>query len=189
MTDSHRPNTAGTRLRPDGKDGPQLIVVSGKRWTAEAEALFLDHLAASCNVSWAAAQTGFTSHTAYNHRRKDAGFAQRWEDALDDGHVRLRTALLGSAIDFVERLRSDPELPLKHMTVREAISLLNRHGGGAAAGRSGRFRPRQRSLDEVRDSILSKLEAIEAARRLEAADGGEHGGEDGAGERGGDGQA
>ena len=167
-----RPSTgpSGTVLRASGKDGPQRIRVNGKWWTPEAEAVFLDHLAVSCNVAWAAAQTGFSAVTVYNHRRTDPAFAGRWEEALDDGYVRLHTELLGTAIDYVERLRGDPDLPLKHMSVREALSLLNRHGPGNAEARGGRFRPRERSFDEVRDSILGKLEAIEAARRAEAAD-------------------
>jgi hypothetical protein len=164
---SNKPDTRIT-LRPNSKDGPQHILVTGKRLSAKAKAAFLDHLAASCNVSWAAAQAGFTSKTFYNLRRKDAGFARSWEEALDDGRTRLRTELIGTAIDYVERLRSDAELPLKHMTVREAISLINRHGD--ANGATRRFRPRERSLEEVRESILNKLEAIEALRLAEAAE-------------------
>jgi len=156
-------------LRASGKDGPQRVRVNGKWWTPEAEATFLDHLAVSCNVAWSAAEAGFSTQTVYSHRRTDPDFARRWDEALDDGYVRLQTELLGTAIGYVERLRSDPELPLKHMSVREAITLMNRHGGDRAA-RGGRFRARPRSFDEVRDSILDKLEAIEAARRAEAAE-------------------
>ena len=46
----NRAGPAGTALRASGKDGPQLIASSGKRWTDEAEARFLDSLAASCNL-------------------------------------------------------------------------------------------------------------------------------------------
>ena len=167
MSDS---SDSGTVLRAGGKDGPQRVRVAGKWWTPEVEAAFLDHLAASCNVAWSAAQTGFSAVTVYNHRRTDPAFARRWQDALDDGYIRLETELLGTAVGYVERLRADDELPLKHMSVREAVSLLNRHGRGDPATRGGRFQARPRSLDEVRDSILAKLEAIEAARRAEAAE-------------------
>lgn len=158
-------------LRASGKDGPQRIRVKGKWWTPEAETVFLDHLAASCNIAWSAAQCGFSTVTVYNHRRTDAAFARKWREALDQGYIRLETELLGAATDYVERLREDPELPLKHMSVREAISLLRRHGGpgGDPTARGGRFQARPRSLEEVRDSILAKLESIEAARRAEAA--------------------
>jgi hypothetical protein len=165
-----KPGPERTVLVATGKDGPQRIRVNRKWWTAEAEALFLDHLAASCNISWAAAQAGFSTQTLYRHRRTEPDFARRWDEALDVGYIRLKTELLGTAIGFVERLRTDPELPLKHMTVRDAVNLINRHGGGGGGttARNGRFRPRPWPFDEARDSILAKLEAIEAARRLEA---------------------
>lgn len=169
MADHTQAPAPRTALRPSGKDGPQRVRINGKWWTEEDEAVFLDHLAASCNVAWSAAQTGFSAVTVYNRRRTDSVFARRWQEALADGYIRLETELLGTAVTFVERLRSDDELPLKHMTVREAIALLNRHGRGDPATRGGRFQARPRSLDEVRDSILAKLEAIEAARRIEGA--------------------
>jgi hypothetical protein len=167
------PASPALTLRPSGKDGPQRVRTSGaKRFTPEAQAMFLDHLAASCNVSWSAAQAGVSTVTAYTHRRASAGFARDWEDALRHGYVRLETELLGTAIEYAARLRSDDDLPLKHMSVREAIALLHRHGGapGGPTARGGRFRPRPRPLEEARDSILAKLEAIEAARRLEGDD-------------------
>ena len=166
------PVPAGTVLRATGKDGPQRVRAGAKRFTPEAQAVFLDHLAASCNVSWSAAQAGVSTVTAYNHRRTSPGFARDWEEALRHGYVRLETELLGTAIEYAARLRSDDDLPLKHMSVREAIALLHRHGGGPGGGgggptaRNGRFRPRPRPFDEARESILAKLEAIEAARRL-----------------------
>jgi hypothetical protein len=158
-----------------GKDGPQLIRAGHKRFGPEDKAVFLDHLSASCNVAWSAAQTGFSVVTIYNHRRTDADFARGWEEALKEGYLRLETELVGTAIDYVGRLLSEEDLPLKHMSVREAISLINRHGGdrGGPTARGGRFQARPRSLDEVRDSILAKLEAIEAARRCEADHDGE----------------
>lgn len=168
------PATPGLALRTSGNSGPQLARASGaKRFTPEAQAVFLDHLAASCNVSWASAQAGISTVTAYNHRRTDAGFARGWEEALRHGYVRLETELVGTAIEYAARLRSDEDLPLKHMSVREAIALLHRHGGagGGPNARGGRFRARPRPLEEARDSILAKLEAIEAARRAEAAEG------------------
>ena len=169
------PASPATVLRPSGKDGPQRIRLgpNAKRFTPEAQAVFLDHLAASCNVSWSAAQAGISTVTAYNHRRANPGFARDWEEALRHGYVRLETELLGTAIEYAARLRSDDDLPLKHMSVREALALLHRHGGrpGGPTARDGRFRPRPRSFDEARESILAKLEAIEAARLLEAAAG------------------
>ena len=170
MSDSP-PSAPATVLRAPNKDGPQRVRPGHKRFTPEAQALFLDHLAASCNVSWSAAQAGVSTVTAYNHRRANPGFARGWEEALRHGYVRLETELLGTAIEYAARLRSDDDLPLKHMSVREALALLGRHGGGNAGptARGGRFRPRPRPLDEARESILAKLEAIEAARTAQGS--------------------
>ena len=161
----------GTVLRASGKDGPQRIRVNGKWWNDEAETIFLDHLAASCNVSWSAAEAGFSTVTVYNHRRTDPAFAAKWEAALEQGYLRLETELVGTATAYLDRLKLDPDLPLKAMSVRDAISLLGMHRTRGIGTGPGRFMARPRSLDEVRDSILAKFEAIEAARLAEAEGG------------------
>jgi hypothetical protein len=56
------------------------------------------------------------------------------------------------------------------MSVKEAIIILQLHRA-AVKGEGARYpgwRARPRSLDEVRDSILAKLEAIEVKRLAEA---------------------
>ena len=40
----HPSGPAGKRLRADHKDGPQLIRSTGKRWSEEAEIVFLDEV-------------------------------------------------------------------------------------------------------------------------------------------------
>lgn len=153
----------GTRLRAEHKDGPQRIRVSGAWWTDEAERIFLDHLAASCNVSAAAAASGFSAVTAYNHRRNDPGFAARWQAALDQGYARLEMELVRTANDYLEGLDIS-ELPIRGMTVRDAVTILGMHRAkGARDGRGARFSHGGRALDDVRTSILGKLERIAAA--------------------------
>ena len=76
----------GTILRAGGKDGPQLIRSRGHRWTDEAGEIFLDHLAASCNVTWSAKQTGFSREAIYRRRRRDPRFAEVWRAALAQGY-------------------------------------------------------------------------------------------------------
>ncbi|MCY7271487.1 MAG: hypothetical protein LH485_05470 [Sphingomonas bacterium] len=153
----------GTRLRASHKDGPQRIRINGAWWSDEAEALFLNHLAASCNVAASAAAAGFSANTAYNHRRCDPAFARKWQAALDQGYARLEMELVRHASSMVENFEVDPDAPFKQMTMREAIHLLalhRRHQGQPAAALSRQVRP----LDEVRDSILRKLDAIEQLR-------------------------
>lgn len=147
-----------------GKDGLQVVRSSGARWTEEAAAKFLDCLAASCNVMLSAETAGFGVETVYKHRREDPVFAQRWQAALEQGYARIEMALVRRAADAMEGLAPDPATPIPQMTVDQALKVLSRHRAtveGRGRGRRGWTRPR--SLDEVSESILTKLEAIGSA--------------------------
>ena len=144
-----------------GKDGLQVIRSDGARWTGQAEAMFLDSLAASCNVTASAQAAGFTTFSIYRQRRRDPAFALRWQAALEQGYARIEMALVRRAADALEGLAPDPDSPIPAMTVTEAIKVLGRHHAAVRGGQlSERRWYRPRSLDEVRDSILAKLEAV-----------------------------
>lgn len=147
-----------------GKDGPQRIRSTGKRWSDEAEAAFLDHLAASCNVTASAAAAGFSSEAIYRRRRNDPAFAQRWQAALEQGYARIEALLVQRAAEALEGFAPDPETPIPEMSVKDALAILGHHRARVEGGpRSRRQWARPRSLDEMRDSILRKLEAIAPA--------------------------
>lgn len=149
-----------------GRDGPQLIRTSGDRWSEQAEARFLDSLAASCNVSASAEIAGFSKAAIYHRRRHDPGFALRWQAALEQGYARIELLLVRRAAEALEGHAPDPEAPLAAMTVKEAIMVLQLHRASVKGdGRAPGWRARPRPLDDMRQSILTKLEAIEAARR------------------------
>jgi hypothetical protein len=152
---------AGTQVRAAGKDGPQVIRSTGGRWSDEAEAVFLDHLAASCNVAAAADACGFSCAAVYKRRRRDPAFARRWQAALEQGAQRLNALLLQRAIEALEGFAPDPDTPIPEMTVKDALAILGHHRREVEGGpRSRRQWARPRSLDEMRDSILAKLAAI-----------------------------
>lgn len=147
-----------------GKDGLKVVRSTGARWTDEAAERFLDSLAASCNVTLSAERAGFRVETVYKHRREDAVFARRWQAALEQGYARIEMALVRRAADAMEGLAPDPATPIPEMTVEQALKVLSRHRSAAAGlgrGRRGWMRPR--SLDEVSESILIKLEALAPA--------------------------
>ena len=118
---------AGVVLRGTGKDGPQLVRTAGRRWSDEAEALFLDRLAASCNVTYAAEATGFSREAIYRRRRTDPAFAERWQAALEQGYARIEMALVRRAADALEGFAPDPDTPIPQMTVQDAIAVLKLH--------------------------------------------------------------
>ena len=178
----------GTVLRASGRHGPQVTETMGRFWSDEAEGVFLDKLAATCNVTLAARACGFSGVTVYRRRRRDPAFAQRWEAALVQGYARLETALIRRATETFDGPGPgpgpgpgagpgagpgpDPDAPLRAVTFAEALNLLRLHKSGAAAERARRGagpQRRPRTLDDVRDAILTKLEAIIAMREEDAA--------------------
>jgi hypothetical protein len=176
MSDPQKPLTPGTVLRASGKDGPQRVRSNGARWTDEAEATFLDHLAASANVTAAAEATGFSREAIYKRRRHDSAFAERWQAALAQGYARIEMALVQRAADALEGLAPDPDSPIPQMTVQDAVTILKLHGASVnGTGRAPGWRARPRSLDEMRASILTKLEAIAPKSSPSRSDGeGDH---------------
>ncbi len=155
-----------------GPCGTQVRSTKGHRWSDEAETLFLDQLAATCNVKLAGDACGFSHAALYRRRRRDPGFMQRWDAALAQGYAHLESLLVRRAVDALEGVAPDPAAAVivPEVSVRDALAILGHHRRAIEGGpRSNREWARRRSLDEVRDSILSKLEAIESARRAEAA--------------------
>lgn len=155
-----------TVIQDDRNGNPQLIRTVQKRWSAKAEAVFLDTLASTCNVKTSVEAAGFSTTTVYYHRRNKPGFAERWQEALQIGVERLE----GLALETAERsLRGepiDPASPLPRMSVSEAIQVIQLWRRTVKEGVTRRGgRPRHEpDLDELRAGIVRKLEAIERAR-------------------------
>ena len=157
----------GSIARASGKDGPQIVHSCGHRWTDEAEAIFLDALAASNNATWAAAQTGFSTVTIYKWARRDPGFAERMAAARALGYARVDELLARAAEDFLAGREPDPDSPFPEMTIEHAIAILRLHRASQTGeGKRPAWPARPRSLDEQRESILRKLSAIARKRGL-----------------------
>lgn len=156
---------AGTIVRASGKDGPQLIRSKGRRWTDAAEARFLDALSASCNVAYALAEVGFAHSAVYRRRRRDPAFAARWDAALAQGYHRLEALLLQRATETLQGFEPNPDTPMPDVGFRDALHLLQHHRAAVTGTTAkGKTRARVRSFEEVKAAIITKLEAIEAAR-------------------------
>jgi hypothetical protein len=165
---------AGMRVQAYGKDGPQRIRSWGKRFTPEAEAVFLGRMRVSCNVRYSADECGFSARALYQRRLRDPGFAERWRLARDDGFAHLESLLVEAAEATLSGCPRDPDSPIPPMTVSEAITLLKLHRGAVTGEgrRLGHGRSRPRSLEDMRESILRKLSAFERARRRGESGGG-----------------
>ena len=173
----------GSIVRRDGSGRAKVVKTGGYQWSDEAEALFFDHLAATCNVRSSAAAVGFTTFTVYRQRRMRPDFAATWKAALEQGYARLEMALLEAANDSLEGVEFDAERPIPRMNVEQALNVLRAHrnevrGDGARGpGRWGRP-PR---LEDVQASIAMKVRAIIAARQPGGAAGADRGGDAAAG--------
>ena len=92
------PKGSRVRIRPTGRE--QQVRSGGWQWSDEAEEIFLDSLAASCNVSLSADAAGFSTPTVYRQRRLRPDFAGKWQAALAQGYARLEATLIEAANEF-----------------------------------------------------------------------------------------
>ena len=77
---------------------PQLRRAGRRLWDEELKQQFLEVLAATCNVREACRVVGMTDTGAYKLRRRDAGFAAMWDEALEQGYSELEMLLLRQSI-------------------------------------------------------------------------------------------
>lgn len=133
--------------------------------------LFLESLAESSNVAASARAAGVTGNAMYRERRRNAGFAARWHEALCEGFARLEAELLAEALVAPSGNVKDATLKSRAQKYRLGLALLAAHraavrgaklpGGGAMTQGSAKERLRAK-LDDIR--------ANAAAERGEAGD-------------------
>lgn len=172
----------GARKPPSGwgyLDGEELVVKGtggaggGKRvqiarsrlkqWSPRVEKRFLEALSATCNVKAACAEVGLTPASAYAHKKRWQGFADRWKQALEDGYTQLEAGLIFAAGNF---LSGEPEVgPITGMTTAQAIEIWEarerQKRAQAARRRSRHWWRREPDIEEVRAEILRKVDAME----------------------------
>lgn len=130
------------------------------RWNAAMKRDFLDHLAATCNVTEAARTIGVCPASIYTLRRRDERFAAEWERALALGYQMLETQLVGHVLARDESNDLTNGLPAKTgaIFVENALRLLTVHRaamqGTAKAPRGGR--PYRVVSQEETDAALMK---------------------------------
>lgn len=160
------------RLRGDecvraSKAGRPCLVRAGPgRWSADAEAAFLEALTGTANVHAAARAAGVSAQAAYARRKQWPAFAAAWDAAKAEGYVRLEMALLHAA---TATLDPEPEFEAgepPEVSVAEALNLLRLHRASVAGGAAQRYAWRQREpdIEEVRAEVLRRVAAMEKAR-------------------------
>lgn len=162
--------TGGSALErpPADRAGKRIQIARAqlRQWSPRVEARFLAALAATCNVKASCAEIGMTPSSAYRHRKRWPAFARRWDATLDAGFVHIEMGLIDAAGVFLagEDDIGDPGA-MTGMTVAHAMELLAMRERAAKARVTNRRRRgwwrREPDIEEVRQEILRKVEAIE----------------------------
>ncbi|MBL0924424.1 MAG: hypothetical protein IBJ12_08155 [Sphingomonadaceae bacterium] len=152
----------------DGK--PIKNKLRNRRWSAEKQGRFFDHLAASCNVVASAEAAEVCTSTAYRMKRRDPEFAALWHRALETGYSTLETMLVGRALKAVEVPVGVTDVPDPNlMSTETALRVLDRHRREVTGQvKTGGPIPRRATEEEARDAILAKLEILRA--RIDAGE-------------------
>lgn len=86
-----------------GIGGARVPMVEKARkrcWSEKRRAVFLDHLAQTCNIVASLRKAGMSATTSlYELRRRDARFRAAWDEALAHGYARLEAELLDRALN------------------------------------------------------------------------------------------
>jgi hypothetical protein len=101
-----------------GLTGGELRIVAGNRrslqqrrmrrvkFDARRQQAFLAHFAWSCDAIAAAEEAGVCERTVYNHRQRNPGFAELFEEALDQGYARLEAEALRARLAMQAAMRA-----------------------------------------------------------------------------------
>ena len=90
-----RPRKTGTGTGTGRGKAKQQAKAQG--WNAERRATFLEELRNTANVAASARAAEMPEHSPYAERRKNAEFRAGWEEALDEGFMKLEMLLLERA--------------------------------------------------------------------------------------------
>jgi hypothetical protein len=164
---------AGQTLHNGNRGKPQVRPVRKDGWTATKRGAFLDHIAATCNVTEAARLVGMGQSGAHKLRRVDPDFAQQWRGALSAGFDRLQAMLIERAMGPLTVQIGDTPMPdVSTMDTELAMRLVEHHRrtiAGAPKRRGGPV-PTRATEEETNAALLKRLKILHKRNQKEAAD-------------------
>ena len=132
---------------------------------AAKKQVFLDHLAACCNVSRAAQAAGAGMTTVYEARQRDPGFAQAWNEAMEIGYATLEALLVErAALGGAFQPGNTPVPGPETVDTGLALDLLRLRGAAKAARRPVGAPPRRATEKETTEAILAGLAVLRRRR-------------------------
>lgn len=132
------------------------------RFGKKRKEIFLEHLAATCNVTESAAEAGVAVSTVYANRMRDPEFRDDWMAAVQQGYARLEAEALESRRIERAEVRGDKIVERANgLSFDEKMQLL-RHHQRALAGTTQRNRPAPARvpIDQVAARLVKKLKAL-----------------------------
>ena len=129
--------------------------------------IVLDHLAACCNITRAAAAAGVSAVTVNYHRRRDPAFAAACSEAIEAGYDALEAAMMerASGGGYAPGRTETPGAETVDSELALHLLSLRRKAPGQRTGRGGP-RPRRVSERELNEAILAKLEVLDRRLRM-----------------------
>ena len=133
---------------------------AGSGWPRATTQRFLEELAASCNVTGAAAAAGVSPSSAYRRRAADASFRADWGQALSAGYAQLEMMMLERALHGVEKtvvLKNGESQVMREYCDRTALTLLKMHRDSVTAVEE---RVDDTEYQEACERILARLKRL-----------------------------
>ena len=164
---------AGQTLQNGNKGRPQVRPVRRDGWTAAKRGAFLDHIAATCNVTAAAQLVGMGHSGAHKLRRIDPEFSAQWGIALEAGFDRLQAMLIERAMGPMRVEIGETPMPdVSTMDTELAMRLLEHHRRTIAGApkRRGGPAPSRATEEETNAELLKRLKILHKRNQKEAAD-------------------
>lgn len=157
----------GEYLVAKGFGGELQVKRANPRYlSAEGEQLFLQTLAATCNIRLACRAAGIAPSNIYARRRRSDLFADRMDAALAQGHERLEFALMESALCSLApeemaghwaELGVEPPSPLAVMSFDQVINAMGMHMKRVVLGQKRRAHNEHVTTSEETDAAITKL--------------------------------
>ena len=137
---------------------------------AKRRQAFLEHLAATCNVTAARRKAGVAAATPYMARMRDPAFAEQWRLALEQGYARLEAALVRRSVEAAEGRRAiargagASEAELDAIDPKFGLHLLQLHRRGLERA-PGDLLPRRSDIEGARQRLEKKMRALNLVDR------------------------
>jgi hypothetical protein len=156
---------AGSRVTGGNRRKVQVRKAPRGSFGERERQVFLDHLAACCNVTAAAAAAGVGVSTVYDARRRDPAFAQAWDEAIEAGYATLEALLLERAAVGAAYVPGATKVPgPETIDTWLALDLLRLSRAPKRTPKASGRPPRRADEKALAEAICAKLDVLEKRR-------------------------